>query len=109
MSNRPRPAPWRIWTARVLAIAADAVQLGFLPIFAPGAGSPAEDVLDVGVAVALTVLVGWHWTFLPAFAIELVPAVNLAPTWTGAVLVATRKGRWEAAAPAVVDGTVVGR
>ncbi len=87
---RPLLAPWRVWTARILALVADGVQLGFIPIFGPGAVSPFDDALDVGVAAALTLLVGWHWSFLPAFAVELVPVANLVPTWTGAALLATR-------------------
>ncbi len=88
--TRPLLAPWRVWTARILALLADGVQLGFIPVFGPGALSPFEDALDVGVGIALTLLVGWHWSFLPAFAIELVPGADLVPTWTGAALLATR-------------------
>jgi hypothetical protein len=47
-------------------------------------------VLDVVVGVAMIALVGWHWAFLPAFALEALPGVDLAPTWTIAVLLATR-------------------
>jgi hypothetical protein len=47
----------------------------------------------------MVALVGWHWAFLPAFALELVPAVDLAPTWTLAVFIATRNSG--AAAPPV--------
>jgi hypothetical protein len=54
-------------------------------LFAEGAFSPAEDVLDVVVAALLVHLVGWHWEFLPAFAAELVPGVDLVPFWTLAV------------------------
>src|SRR4029453_14403993 len=35
-------------------------------------------------------LLGWHWAFLPAFLTELVPFVDLVPTWTIAVFLATR-------------------
>jgi hypothetical protein len=81
---------WRVNLARGVAVVADAAQLALIPLVAPGALSPFEDALDVGVGAALTLLVGWHWSFLPAFAIELVPTLDLAPTWTGAVLLATR-------------------
>ncbi len=83
-------ASWRVNLARGLALAADALQWLVFPIFGPGALSPFEDALDVAVAGALTLLVGWHWSFLPAFALELVPMVDMAPSWTGAVLLATR-------------------
>lgn len=80
----------RVRTARLLAMAADLLQIVVFPLFAPGAGSPANDVLDVAVAGALTWLVGWHWSFLPSFVAELVPGLDLIPTWTAAVFFATR-------------------
>jgi hypothetical protein len=83
-------SPWRVWTARAVAVAADCVQLGLIPAFGPGAVSPFEDALDVAVAVALTALVGWHWAFLPAIGAELIPVVDLVPTWTAAAFLATR-------------------
>ena len=75
----------------ILAMAADALQILVFPLFAEGAISPADDVLDVLVAAVLVRLVGWHWEFLPAFAAELVPGVDLVPFWTIAVLNVYRK------------------
>jgi hypothetical protein len=76
---------WRFRAALILAVAADALQILVLPLFAEGAFSPADDVLDVVVALGLVQLVGWHWEFLPAFAAELVPGVDLVPFWSIAV------------------------
>lgn len=75
----------RFRAAMVLAIVADALQIFVFPIFAEGALSPADDVLDVLVALILVQLLGWHWEFLPAFAGELVPGLDLVPFWTMAV------------------------
>jgi hypothetical protein len=83
-----------------VAITADFVQLGLMPLFSPGAFSWLEDALDVVVAVAMIALVGWHWAFLPAFLSELVPVFDLVPTWTAAVLIATRGGTSPPEAPA---------
>lgn len=80
----------RIFAARAIAIVADAVQLGLIPIFAEGAASMVNDVLDVVIGITMTVLVGWNWAFLPAFAAELIPMADLVPTWTIAVFIATR-------------------
>jgi len=85
------PPRRRVLAARLIAIAADLVQFGFLPLFVEGFASPLNDALDVAIAVLLTWLVGWHWSFLPAFVFELVPGVTLVPTWTAAVLLATRR------------------
>lgn len=80
----------------VLAVAADAVQIFVMPMFAEGAFSPADDLLDLGVAAILVRLLGWHWEFLPAFIGELVPGVDLVPFWTFAVMNVYRK--WKVAA-----------
>lgn len=82
--------PGRVWAARFLAVAADAVQIVGFPLFAAGAASPWNDLLDFLVAGAMTFLVGWHWAFLPSFFAELVPGLDLVPTWTLAVFFATR-------------------
>jgi hypothetical protein len=87
----------RVKAARVLGVAADAVQLGLLPLFAAGWVSPLNDALDVAVAIAMVVLVGWHWAFLPAFVSELVPIWDLVPSWTAAVLIATRNAQADVA------------
>jgi hypothetical protein len=84
---------WRFQTAMILAMAADALQIFVMPFFAEGALSPADDVLDLVVAAILVRLVGWHWEFLPAFAAELIPGVDLVPFWTFAVMNVYRK--WE--------------
>jgi hypothetical protein len=82
--------PKRVQAARVLGVVADAVQLGLLPLFVGGWVSPLNDALDVAVAIGMLALVGWHWAFLPAFISELIPIWGLVPSWTAAVLVATR-------------------
>jgi hypothetical protein len=89
--------PRRVRAARVLGVVADAVQLGLLPLFAPGWVSPLNDALDLAVAIGMIALVGWHWAFLPAFVSELVPIWDLVPSWTAAVLIATRNAPVEVA------------
>ena len=81
----------RILAARLIALSADLLQIVLLPIFAPGAASPFNDALDVAVAGILVWLVGWNWAFLPSLATELVPGLDLFPTWTVAVLFVTRQ------------------
>jgi hypothetical protein len=81
----------RVRAARLIAMAADVLQIAVFPMFAGGVASPIDDVLDVVVAGAVTWLVGWHWSFLPSFLAELVPGLDLVPTWTAAVFFATRR------------------
>ena len=76
-----------------LAIIADALQIVVFPLFAEGALSPADDLLDFGIAAVLVHLLGWHWEFLPAFLAKLVPGVDLVPFWTMAVANVYRKSK----------------
>ena len=47
------------------------------------------------VAAVLIKLLGFHWALLPAAAAELVPVLDLAPSWTASVLVITASPkRW---------------
>ena len=80
-------------TAMLVAVLADALQLVVFPMFVEGAFSPADDVLDLGVAALLTNLLGWHWEFLPSFFAKLVPGVDLVPFWTMAVVNVYRKAK----------------
>jgi hypothetical protein len=107
----PPSSRWRFQTAMILSVAADALQIFVFPLFSEGALSPADDVLDLAVAAVLVRLVGWHWEFLPAFAAELVPGVDLVPFWTLAVANVYRK--WKPMAvgeeqsgnkPSVIEG-----
>jgi hypothetical protein len=77
--------------AWLVAIAVDAIQIGALPLFAEGALSPADALLDAVAAVVLIQLLGWHWAFLPTLAAELIPGLDLFPTWTAAVFFVTRQ------------------
>jgi hypothetical protein len=74
-------------------MAVDFLQIVLVPLFMPGAISPMNDLVDVITAVVLIRLLGWHIAFLPTFAAELLPMVDLFPTWTVAVFVATRGTR----------------
>jgi hypothetical protein len=78
--------PRRILIARVIAVAVDLAQFALLPAEL----TPLNNVVDVLTGLAMLVLVGWHWAFLPTFLAELVPFVDLVPSWTLAVMFATR-------------------
>src|SRR6516162_15382 len=77
--------------AWAIALAADALQIAVFPMFAEGGLSPADSLLDLLVAALLIRLLGWHWAFLPTLAAELIPGVDLFPTWTAAVYFVTRQ------------------
>src|ERR1700733_14677967 len=85
----------RIKLARGIAIGADALQIILFPLLAEGFISPLDDALDVVVCGTLTWLVGWHLAFLPSFMLKVAPMVDMVPTWTLAVLFATRQKKSE--------------
>jgi hypothetical protein len=89
--SHPQIVRFRI--ALILAILADALQIILLPLFIEGAESPADDILDASVGVALMALLGWHWEFAPSFLAKLVPGVDLVPLWTLAVANVYRKSK----------------
>jgi hypothetical protein len=76
-----------------VAIVADFLQIAVFPMFIEGAASPADDVLDLGMAAAMSFLLGWHWEFLPSFFAKLVPGVDFVPLWTLAVANVYRKSK----------------
>lgn len=83
------PSRARVRAARIIAGAADLLQLALPLVFGEGLLSPLDDVLDAAVAAALIWLVGWHWAFVPSALAEVVPGVDLLPTWTAAVFAVT--------------------
>ena len=82
----------RVRAAWMVAAGADLLQMVLFPFFSEGWLSPADDVLDVVVALALSKLIGFHWAFLPAAVAEVIPLVEVVPTWTASVWIATRRG-----------------
>ena len=82
-----------IAAAWVVAVVADSIEIGLAPLFFEGFLSPFNDALDVIVCLILTTMLGWHVIFLPTFLVKLIEGVDLVPTWTLAVLIATRAGR----------------
>ena len=81
----PKVRAWRDLRGRVLAARGSSpsrrtpIQLGFMPLFVGGARDGFDAALDVAVGAAMIALVGWHWAFLPAFALELFPASTSRP------------------------------
>jgi hypothetical protein len=85
-------SPTRVNAARIVAFAADCLQIVFFPAFVEGGFSILDDVLDVFVAALLFALIGFHWALLPSFLAKLIPGVDLVPTWTASIFVATGFG-----------------
>lgn len=69
----------------------DLVQIVFLPLFWEGGASPFDTVLDILAAIALFAILGFKWRLLIGLVAELIPGLDLFPTWTAAVWFVTRK------------------
>jgi hypothetical protein len=102
------PTKARIRLAWIIAVAADAIQIGAAPFVAEGFMSPLNDALDIAVAIALIFLIGWHLAFIPSFFVKMLPVADLAPTWTLAVFIATRGKIPKADMPAALPNERVG-
>jgi hypothetical protein len=107
---KPPLSKTRLRAAWAIAIVVDALQIAVFPATIEGAFSPLNDGLDFVAMGSLFFLLGWHWAFLPTVLAELVPGLDLVPTWTIAVGIATR-GRGEVqaepGAPKVINPEVM--
>ncbi|MBZ5524006.1 MAG: hypothetical protein LAP21_17355 [Acidobacteriia bacterium] len=94
--------------AWLVALLADAIQIFAFPVFSEGGISPADAVLDLITGAVLIRILGWHWAFLPTLAAELIPGLDLFPTWTAAVFFVTRQ-RVHSGEPEILPPEPAGR
>ncbi len=87
---RSEVSPLRLKAAWVVAVGMDALQFFLLPATVEGGFSPVADGLDFVAMAVFWVLVGWHWAFLPSIVVKVIPVMDLAPTWTIAMVIASR-------------------
>ena len=93
--------------ALFLALSADAIQWLITPLFAfAGIGEIFDAAVDTAMAVTLTLLRGFHWSYLPTFVAELIPGVNLVPLWTIAVLLTWKVGPRPVVPVSALDATL---
>jgi hypothetical protein len=83
---RPPISHRRKALALTIAGIADMIQLLVIPAFIEGAASPLNDIVDVLTALLLTAVCGFKWQFVFAFFMELIPGLDLLPTWSAVAL-----------------------
>lgn len=85
----PRLTRKRMFLALAVAVVADALQILLLPF----AWIFVESAVDVVAMVLTTWILGFHLLLLPTFVVELIPVVDMIPTWTACVaaVIALRK------------------
>jgi hypothetical protein len=79
----------QIQIVRGIAAFVDVLQFAIFPLMFQGLLSPVNTAVDVIMAVVFCLMIGWHWALVPTFISELVPFMDLVPTWTAAVFLAT--------------------
>jgi hypothetical protein len=71
--------------AIAIAVIVDAIQVPLQGASLTGIGTlPAEAIdlaIDAATALVLSRLLGFHWALLPSLLVELIPFVDVAPTW----------------------------
>ena len=72
----------RIVFALAIAVAADALQFFLGPL----GWVIVDSLIDVIAMVLMIILLGFHLLLLPTFVVELIPGVDMLPTWTACVV-----------------------
>jgi hypothetical protein len=109
--DKPKLTKEKIIAAFAVAVIADALEFPItgaeLTIVGAPAGEAAAVVLDCAVMGALTKILGFHWAFLPSFLVEVVPGLDLLPTWVGCVAFVVWQRKKEQAQAPPIHATVV--
>ncbi len=81
-----QPSRGRQIIALIVAILADGLHYFAWPLFFAGGISPFEWAEDLIVTVILLIILGFRWELIAAFGLELVPFIDMFPTWTAFML-----------------------
>jgi len=99
MMAKPELTRKRIITAYAVAAVADLLEFPIsaaqFSVVGAFAGEFAAFVVDSIVFAVMTKLLGFHWTFLPSFCIEVIPGLDMLPTWVGCVFLVVRQRKKE--------------
>jgi len=108
--DKPELTQGRIIGAFAIAIIADLIQFPITAVEATGLftipGELADFVVDCFVMGATTVLLGFHWMLLPSLLVEIVPGLDLIPTWTGCVAFVVWQRKKQQAQPSPLRAAV---
>jgi len=92
---KPELTRKRIIIAYAVAVVADLIEFPIsaaeFSVVGAGAGEFAAFVVDAIVFGVMTKLLGFHWMFLPSFCVEVIPGLDLLPTWVGCVFLVVRQ------------------
>jgi hypothetical protein len=105
---KPKLTRNRIMAAYAIAVIADVLEFPIAAAEITVAGAPLGELsaffLDCIVMGAMTNLLGFHWMFLPSFGLEVIPGLNLLPTWVGCVaFVVWQRKKEQKSQPPIID------
>jgi len=96
----------RIRIAYAVAIGMDVLQFALGPL----GWSFVDELLDIVAMIVIWRFIGFHPLLLPTFVLEILPVVDMLPTWTGcvAIVIGLRK-RQQASKPVALppDGRTI--
>ena len=95
-ADRPILTRTRVWTAYGIAATTDARQL----VLGPFGWAGADELLDVAATALEWRVLGFHPLLMPTFVVELLPVVDMLPTWTACVALVVALRRREQLGPA---------
>jgi hypothetical protein len=79
----------QVTRAFVVAGIADVIQIPLTALMFSLAGAPFAECFDITMGIAvfvlLSVVLGFHWAMLPLFILEVIPALDVLPSWTAYV------------------------
>jgi hypothetical protein len=108
--DKPKLTRARIILAFAIAGVADLIQFPITAATATGVlsmpGEFADFVVDCVVMVATTLLLGFHWVFLPSLFLEAIPGPDLLPTWTACVAYVVWRWKKQQAHPPPVSPVI---
>ena len=82
----------RVVLAAAVALAADGIQLALGPL----GWAFIDEIIDAIAMFLISLLIGFHPLLLPTFLVELVPVVDMLPSWTACTfaVIALRKAKF---------------
>jgi hypothetical protein len=93
----PFLTPARVRLAYAIGVTTDTLQFALGPVGWAGV----DEILDAIAAILTWWTIGFHPLLLPTFVLELMPVVDMLPTWTGciAIVIALRRKQQRVSGP----------
>ena len=105
--KKPELTRNRIIAAFTVAVVADLLEFPITAAEATFLGAPVGELgaglVDIIVFGIMTRLLGFHWMFLPTFVVEVIPGLDILPTWVGCVGFVVWKRKKKDAQPPLVS------